>query len=148
MEAVPLMREVCRAVKDYDDALKVIAAGYADFERIGSLDPKQLPAIASRVKADGVMIDVKMKNQGKLFDFLNDGQLKKFIDRTHQYGLTVALAGSLDKKDATRVHRLGADIIGVRRAACSKGDRLRGKIQANAVAEFIKAINECQEASR
>jgi hypothetical protein len=148
MEAVPLMREVCRAVKDYNSASRVIAAGYADFQKTGSLDPKKLPAIAAEVNADGVMVDVKIKNQGKLFDFLSDEELKRFASRAHRYGLTVALAGSLDKEDVARTHRLGADVVGVRRAACSKKDRLRGRIQANAVTEIIKAVSECQEASR
>ncbi|KPV63452.1 MAG: hypothetical protein AOA66_0928 [Candidatus Bathyarchaeota archaeon BA2] len=144
IEAVSLMREVCRAVKDYNVALKVIAAGYADFKKIGCLNPLKLPEIASIVKADGVMVDVKMKTLGKLFDFLSDCELGEFIDRSHKYDLTVALAGSLDKEDVPKVHSLGADVIGVRRAVCSGKNRLKGRIQGKAVTEFIKAISICE----
>ncbi|MCZ2856199.1 MAG: hypothetical protein O2U62_03805, partial [Candidatus Bathyarchaeota archaeon] len=35
VEATILMKEVCEAVRDYGDASKVIAAGYADFKNVG-----------------------------------------------------------------------------------------------------------------
>jgi len=35
-EATILMREVCRAVRDYNKNSKVIAAGYADFNKVGA----------------------------------------------------------------------------------------------------------------
>jgi uncharacterized protein (UPF0264 family) len=140
-EAVTLMREVCRAVKEYNASSKVIAAGYADFKKVNCLNPLKLPEIANKVKADGVMIDVKIKNYGKLFNLLSDNELREFVNRSHKYNLTVALAGSLDKNDIQRVVSLGADIIGVRRAVCSKGDRLKGKVQWKAVREFVEIIN-------
>lgn len=144
-EAVSLMKEVCRAVKDYNATLKVIAAGYADFKKVGCLKPSKLPEIANIVKADGVMVDVKVKSHGKLFDLLSDGELRKFIKRSHKHDLTVALAGSLDKDDVPRVLSLGADIIGVRGAVCSGKDRLKGEIQREAVREFAKAISMCKK---
>lgn len=140
-EAVSLMREVCRAVKEYDVASKVVAAGYADFRKVGCLNPLKLPEVANEVKADGVMVDVKVKNNGKLFDLLSDDELREFVNRAHKYDLTVALAGSLDKNDLPRVISLGADIIGVRRAVCSKGDRLKGGVQREKVRELVKAIS-------
>lgn len=139
-EAVSLMKEVCRAVKEYDVASKVIATGYADFKKVGCLNPLKLPEIACKVEADGVMVDVKMKNRGKLFELLSEGELREFVYRSHKHDLTVALAGSLDQNDIPRVLRLGADIIGVRRAVCSKRDRLKGEIQRKAVKEFVEAI--------
>lgn len=140
-EATSLMKEVSRAVKDFDAALKVIAAGYADFRRVGCLNPQELPEIAHESGVDGVMIDVKIKRREKLFDFLSDHELWEFIDKSHKYGLTVALAGSLDEEDLSRVFSLGADIIGVRRAVCTERDRLKGEIQREAVARFAKAIS-------
>ena len=144
-EAVSLMKEVCRAVKEYDDSLKVIAAGYADFRMVGCLNPLTLPKIAREVKADGVMVDVKMKNHGKLFDFLSDDELREFVNMSHKYNLIVALAGSLNKEDISRVLSLGTDIIGVRGAVCSERDRLKGELQRKAVKEFVKAISMCKK---
>ncbi len=144
-ETVSLMKEVCRAVKEYDVASKVIAAGYADFKKLVCLNPLKLPEIAYKVKADGVMVDIKIKNSGKLFDLLSDGELREFVNRSHKYDLTVALAGSFDKEDIPRVLSFGADIIGVRRAVCSKRDRLKGEVQREAVKEFVEAISMCEK---
>lgn len=141
-EGIGLMEEVCRAVKDYNAALKVIAAGYADFRKISCLNPLKLPDIAYKVQADGVLLDTGVKSQKKLFDFLSDDELREFIGRSHKYDLTVALAGSLGKEDLARVYDLKADIIGVRRAVCNKRDRLKGEVQRIAVREFIRAINK------
>lgn len=148
-EATTLMKEVCRAVKDYGDASKVIAAGYADFRKVGCLSPLKLPKVACEAPADGVMIDIKMKNsKSKLFDFLSDKELKKFVDEAHSLNLIAALAGSLDKQDVPRLHDLGADVIGVRRAVCGRGDRLKGEVQRRAVLEFVKEIRICEKATR
>ena len=147
-EATTLMKEVCKAVKDYDASVKVIAAGYADFEEVGCLNPLSLSEVTHRSNVDGVMIDIKMKNRGRLFDFLKDDQLKELAHQAHKHNLSVALAGSLDKEDILKVFSLGADIMGVRKSVCSLQDRLKGRVQRNAVAEFVKAINTCAETTK
>lgn len=148
-EATILMKEVCRAVKDYNIVSKVIAAGYADFNKVGCLNPLKLPRVAHKAEADGVMIDVKMKHfESKLFDFLGDEKLRKFVDEAHNLNLIAALAGSLDKHDVPRLYDLRVDVIGVRKAVCSKGDRLDGKVQREAVSKFVKEISMCQKATR
>ncbi|MFQ6073687.1 MAG: (5-formylfuran-3-yl)methyl phosphate synthase [Candidatus Bathyarchaeia archaeon] len=146
-EATNLMKEVCRAVKGYDDALKVVAAGYADFRQVDCLNPLKLPEAAYKAEADGVMIDVKVKDSGsKLFSFLSDRELKGFVDEAHSCNLIAALAGSLERQDVPRLYELGADVIGVRRAVCNKRDRLHGEVQRRAVSEFAKEIGRCEEA--
>ncbi len=141
-EAASLMKEVCKAVKDYNAPLKVIAAGYADFQKIGCLNPLELPSIARKTEADGVLLDMKVKSQKKLFDFLSDDTLRNFVEESHKYGLIVALAGGLDKEDIPRLLHLRADVFGVRRAVCSLKDRVNGEVQSVAVMEFTKMINE------
>ena len=61
-EATALMTEVVRAVKEYDSAVKTIASGYADFRYVGCVSPLDLPLVAHKAGADGVLIDVKIKN--------------------------------------------------------------------------------------
>ncbi len=140
-EAEELMREVCRAVKEYEDEAMVIAAGYADFERFGCVNPLGLPRIAYRAGADGVMIDVKEKDPPrKLFECLSDEELMKFVKEAHSLNLIVALAGNLYAGDVKRVCRLGADVIGVRRGVCFKGDRINGKVDYRLVAKFVEEI--------
>jgi len=144
--AVNLMRSVCRAVKHYDGSLRVIAAGYADFREIGSIDPMVLPEVARLSGADGVMVDLKNKGHGGLFDHLGDHELRRFVSESHRHGLIAALAGSLDKDDLPRAFSLGADIIGVRGAVCSGKDRLRGRVRRRMVEERVEAIRGMNEA--
>jgi len=139
-EASLLMKEICRAVKTNGYSCKVIAAGYADYERIGSLNPSSLPTVAKISGADGVLIDTKEKTQGTLFDYLNDEELREIVDVSHSFGLIASLAGSLEKTDLLRVFRLGTDVLGIRRALCTNKDRIYGKIQKNTVKEFVESI--------
>ena len=141
-EAVSLMKEVCRAVKDHNAALKVIAAGYADFQEVDCLNPLKLPSIARKTEADGVLLDMKVKGQKKLFDFLSDDTLRNFVEESHKYSLIAALAGGLDKEDIPRLLNLKADVVGIRRAVLSHKDRVSGEVQSVSVMEFIKLINE------
>lgn len=143
-EALGLMKEVCRAVKDYDASCRVIVAGYADFQEIGCLNPLKLPYVAHKVRADGVMIDIKVKDYRKLFHFLSYGLLRKFISRSHKYDLMAALAGSLDEDDVPKVYSLEADVIGVRGAVCNNRDRIKGKLQGEMVRKFIERIDRCE----
>jgi uncharacterized protein (UPF0264 family) len=141
-EATTLMNEVSKAVKDYDSGLKIIAAGYADFKTVGSVNPLELPDVAHKVEADGVLVDVKIKNgESNLFNFLSDEKLREFVEKAHDSNLIVALAGSLDKKDVPKVYDLAADIFGVRGAVCTNGDRVAGRVQMEKVMEFAKEIS-------
>lgn len=141
-EAVNLMKEIRRAVKDYNAALKVIAAGYADFQEVDCLNPLELPDIARKTEADGVLLDMKVKGQKKLFDFLSDDTLRNFVEESHKYGLIAALAGGLDKEDIPRLLDLRADVVGIRRAVLTHKDRVSGLVQSVAVMEFTKMINK------
>jgi uncharacterized protein (UPF0264 family) len=143
-EALYLLREVCRAVKEHSSSLKVIAAGYADYRSVGCLNPLKLPEVACAAGADGVMVDVKLKGLGNsVFRFLSKGELKKLVDRAHELDLIAAIAGSLNKADVPSLCTLGADIIGVRGAVCAGKDRLNGVVQAELVREFVREISEC-----
>ena len=143
VDATVLMTEVVRTVKEFNLGLKTIACGYADFRYVGCVNPLQLPLVAHKSAADGVLVDVKIKvSKSNLFNFLGDEQLKQFVTQAHDYNLLAALAGSLGKEDIQRVHSLGADIIGVRGIVCSKKDRVDGKLEKEKVAELAKEIRE------
>ena len=142
-EATALMTEVVRAVKEYDRGVKTIASGYADFRTVGCVNPLELPMVAHNAGADGVLVDVKNKDgKNNLFSFLTDQKLKELVDKAHNYNLLAALAGSLDKQDIPRVYHLGADIIGVRGAVCTRKDRLGGKLEREKVIEFANEISK------
>jgi uncharacterized protein (UPF0264 family) len=141
-EATVLMTEVVKAVKGFDLDLKTIASGYADFRQIGCVNPMALPTVAYEAGADGVLVDIKIKSgKSNLFSFFTDKELKELVKQTHNYDLLAALAGSLDKQDVKRVYSLGADIIGVRGALCSKKDRVDGKLEKEKVIAFVEEIH-------
>jgi uncharacterized protein (UPF0264 family) len=148
-EATGLMREVCKTVKEYDSNVKVIAAGYADFRTVGCVSPLELPEVAHVVGADGVLVDVRMKDgENNLFKFFTDEELRELVENAHDNDLIVALAGSLDKHDVPRVWNLDADIIGVRGAVCTRRDRVEGRVQKEKVMEFIKEISLCERTAK
>lgn len=142
-ESLNLVKEICKAVKEYDEEVKVIAAGYADYEEIRSVNPLDLPAVAYRAGADGVMVDIKLKGRGGLFDLMSDKELKEFVGRAHERRLIAALAGSLHHQEVGRVHQLGADVIGVRKAVCVHDDRSKPGISKTAVSLFIDSMKTC-----
>ena len=140
-EAEALLREVCRAVRDYDDAIRIIACGYADADQIGALAPADLPLAATQAGVDGCLLDTFDKSHGNLFSCLTDAQLHRFVAECRQSGLLCALAGSLKAEDLPRVREYGADIVGVRTAACV-GGRVHGRVEANKVRHLKSLLHD------
>ncbi len=143
-EAVFLLQNVQRAAKEYNPKLQVVAAGYADAQRIGAIDPLLIPEIAHKAQVDVAMLDTATKDGKTLFDHLTVAQLKKFVDSAHDFGLQAALAGSLRKQDLPVVYGLGADIAGLRGAACTNSDRVDGDITRKLVSELVEAVRQAK----
>jgi uncharacterized protein (UPF0264 family) len=145
-DAVYLMRNVVRAVRDCDSSIRVVATGYADAQRVGSVSPLQIPIISSEAECDLAMVDTAVKDGKTLLDFLNVDQLKSFVAEAHGYGLQAALAGSLKKEQLQTLCAIGVDVVGLRSAACTGGDRVYGRITRENVRELAQIIKkpECQ----
>jgi uncharacterized protein (UPF0264 family) len=144
-EAVFLLQNVNKAAKEYNPKIKVAAAGYADAERIGAIDPMLIPEIASTAQVDLAMIDTAVKDGKNLFNFLSAKQLEKFIGSAHKLGLEAALAGSLRKQDLPVVYGLGADVAGLRGAACTNSDRVNGQITRKLVQELVETVKQAEK---
>jgi len=137
-EAVSLLLEVQRAVSAFPGAL-VIAAGYADAERAGLLSPALLPRIARATGVKGFMLDTAIKDGRRLFEFLAPETLQTLATEAHAAGLLFALAGSLQETDLPLIQKLGADVVGVRSAACRDGCRA-GPLDAECVRRLKQVI--------
>jgi uncharacterized protein (UPF0264 family) len=144
-EAVYLLQNVTKAAKEVNPKIKVAAAGYADSQRIGVLDPMQIPEVAFKAKADVAMLDTGVKDGKSLFAFLTAEQLKDFTKKSHKLGLEVAMAGSLRKEDLPIIYSCGADIAGLRGAACTGSDRVRGEMKRSLVAELVETIKQAEK---
>src|SRR5208283_2878910 len=91
------------------------------------------------------MIDTAVKDGKNIFNFLTVKQLEKFVDEAHQLGLEVALAGSLRKQDLPVVYSLGADVAGIRGAACTNSDRDNGEITRKLVQELVETVKQVEK---
>lgn len=136
-QAREMMTGIARAVKDYDGSKKVVAAGYADYHRINSISPLELPAIVAPLEVDVVMMDTGVKDGKSLFDFMSVEDLTGFCDEARDLGLETALAGSIKFEDLEALNEIGPDIIGVRGCVCG-GDR-NTSIKENLVEELVSA---------
>ena len=121
-EAVVLLKAVREALDAYPD-VKVIAGGYADAQRAGTLPPPLLPAIAAQAGVAGCLLDTAIKDGLRLFDFLSPQILKDLAAEAHAAGLLFALAGALKGEDLLAVRDVGADVAGVRTAVCRDNQR-------------------------
>jgi len=128
-DAVFLLREVCRAVRAHAPSTRIVAAAYADAHKVNSLPPLALPAVAAEAGADGCLLDTALKGDGTLFSNLSDSQLLHFVAECRGERLLCGLAGSLGAEEIPHVCKFGADLIGVRTAAC-RGDRVGGLVDS------------------
>jgi uncharacterized protein (UPF0264 family) len=141
-EAAYLMSCVTRTIKELDPPVKVVAAGYADWRRADTIEPLLIPEIAKRSGSQVAMLDTKIKDGKRLFDFLSQKDLGLFVETSHEMGLLTALAGSLQRDDIPILLRLNVDVIGVRTAACKGLDRVSGRISRTKVRELVNMIKQ------
>ncbi len=108
-----------------DGGADVIAAAYADAERVPGrpLPPGALVAAARRAGVGGCLLDTALKDGRGLFEWLDPDALTTLVADAHAAGLEMALAGALRAEDLSAVRATGADIAGVRSAACRDGRR-------------------------
>jgi uncharacterized protein (UPF0264 family) len=135
---VPLLRAAREAVPA---AVQVIAAGFADAGRAGSVDPLDLPRLAHDGGAQGCLLDTAIKDGRGLFHWLDDEALVAFVQSSRARGLLAALAGSLTAADLRRLGSLDPDLVGVRGAAC-EGDRVRGRVSRERVRGLRLALRD------
>ena len=97
----------------------VIVVAYVD--TAASPAPLDLVEIAARSGAVGVLLDTAHKSGPGLCDLVAPALLATWVAAAHDAGLAVALAGRLTADDLPFVRDAGADIAGVRGAACEGG---------------------------
>src|SRR3972149_4205186 len=121
-QALEMLVNIVRSVKDYDKNKKVVASGYSDHRRINSISPFELPSIGKKAGVDVVMMDTGIKDGRSTFDFLTEHELTEFVARARSLGLMTAIAGTIKFENIPALKRIQPDIIGVRGCVCG-GDR-------------------------
>jgi (5-formylfuran-3-yl)methyl phosphate synthase len=99
----------------------VIATAYADADRVSSLNPFAVIDAAASAGATGVLLDTADKQGSGLAGLMSPEQLYSWVRAARDARLLVALAGKLTRDDFGYVCDAGADIVGVRGAACDGG---------------------------
>jgi len=102
-------------------ACTVVAVAYADADRGGSIGCDALFDAASRGGAAGVLIDTVDKAGPGLLQLSPPAALRRYVSAARDRALSIAMAGKLSAADLAVVRDLGADIAGVRGAACHAG---------------------------
>jgi uncharacterized protein (UPF0264 family) len=138
-QALDMMVNIVRSVKDFDKNKKVVAAGYSDYLRINSISPFELPSIGAKTGVDVVMMDTGIKDGRSTFEFLTEQELTEFVKSARSYGLQTAIAGTIKFEDIPSLKRISPDIIGVRACVCG-GDR-NSTIKKELVERLKAALN-------
>jgi (5-formylfuran-3-yl)methyl phosphate synthase len=106
-----------------------VAVAYAD-DRVG-IDPMDLVAVTTTAGGHGVLVDTLDKAGLGLSALLGRQALTALCARAHAAGLFVAIAGRLSVTDFEWIATTGADVVGVRGAACVGGRT--GRVSADLV---------------
>lgn len=118
----------------------VIAVGYADALRTGSLPPARFPDLISEAGAHGLLVDTCFKDGGDLFAFLTPGELTALGKVLERDELLFALGGSLSLHQVPAVRKTGAAVLGVRGAACRNGRA--GEVDQSLVRRLADAVRQ------
>jgi (5-formylfuran-3-yl)methyl phosphate synthase len=121
-DAVAVLRAARAAVAG---EAAVVAVAYADAARVASrpLAPRELVAAAQAAGVHGCLLDTAVKDGRGLLSWLDPDALAALVADAHAAGLEIALAGELRADELPIVRATGADIAGVRSAACVGGRR-------------------------
>jgi (5-formylfuran-3-yl)methyl phosphate synthase len=122
----------------------VILVAYLDRPR-ECVSPATLLDVASSAGAAGVLLDTADKSGPRLAELASPAWLTAWVERAHHRSLMVALAGRLCAGDLPLARLCGADVAGVRGAACDGGRN--GRVSAAKVGELRAACAAASSAT-
>ena len=138
--AVEVLRQSRLALEGFNT--KLIGSLFADnvlYE--GGLDAHRMVDLAKDGECDGFLIDTLTKDGRNIFDFIPEEELRDMVFRGKELGLSTSLSGHLKITDLDELARINPDIVGVRGAVCSRGERDRA-VAWEAVAEFKEELDK------
>jgi uncharacterized protein (UPF0264 family) len=115
----------------------VVAVAYADWDEVGGAAPSTVLAAAAAEGAMGVLLDTVRKDGAGLFRCLGRAALGSLVREARARSLMVALAGRITVEDMAFAYEAGAEIVGVRGAACEHGRA--GRVRESRVRELVTA---------
>jgi uncharacterized protein (UPF0264 family) len=132
------VEQLLRAASRGAGLRRVIAVAYADFALVAGPAPSEVLEAALLARVTGVLLDTAVKDGPGTLDLIAPPALKSLVDAAKRSGLIVAVAGKLGLEDLQRVEDLGADVAGVRGAACDGGRN--GEVNVARVRELCARV--------
>ena len=123
-EAAEILLDARRALEGFNT--KLIGSLFADNPLYEGLDARHMNQLAKDSQCDGWLIDTLTKDGRNLFDFIPELELRDMVMEGKEAGMSTALSGHLKLDDLDELSRINPDIVGVRGAVCSKGNRYEG----------------------
>lgn len=105
------------------ETAELIPAAYADYSRVGGPGIEELLTLAIETRRPYFLIDTAIKDGRSLLNWCSASELSRIIERCHQHGIGLAIAGSLRLDDLPIVKELRPDVVAIRGAACTNDDR-------------------------
>jgi uncharacterized protein (UPF0264 family) len=119
----------------------LVVVAYADWLAVHAPPPPEVLSQAQLAGAAGVLLDTADKYSGGLLQLWSTTELAAFAARVHGAGMFLALGGGLTIGELPRVLSVGADIIGVRGAACDGGREGRvSMLRVRALRQALDAL--------
>ena len=100
-----------------------VAVSYADFHRCAAPSPFEILTAGILSGSPVLLIDTFEKDESTLLDWVSADDLRLLRDQTRAAGMKLALAGRVSESLLDRVLTFEPDIVAVRGAVCSGGDR-------------------------
>jgi (5-formylfuran-3-yl)methyl phosphate synthase len=117
----------------------LVVVAFADLQDADALSMREVAGLAIGAPARGLLVDTAHKDSGSLFDFAAFEELRDLRALLAMAQLSFAIAGCLTERHLPLAIRTGADIVGVRGAACDGGRTAR--VSAQAVARLVQALD-------
>ncbi len=103
------------------EGIEGVAVAYADWQRAAAPPTEAVLTEAVQLGVGTLLIDTFDKRGAGLFGVVSPETLQGWSALASSAGITLAVAGRLSPDDVAAASRLGADVVGVRTAACDGG---------------------------
>jgi hypothetical protein len=117
-----------------------VAVAYADAARADAPDVSAVLEAALEIQASALLIDTYIKDGMRLLDWVSAAHLRELCAECRRGQLPVALAGRVMADDIPTLLGIGPDIVAVRGAVCSGGDR-GSRVLPDRVREWRTALD-------
>ena len=141
-----IIESAARSCAERDERTGVVAVAYADELPDETTDAMRFISVAARSGARGVLVDTRDKSGPSLTSLWDATRIARWVAEVKRHGLVAAVAGRLAPPDLDVARGSGADIAGVRGAACDGGRR--GRVSADRVRELVARCHDGESAVR